>query len=114
MNPDDILNLLEREPIVYFGCTWSEIMSAAVSSFIKAFLGTLVLLILPLPFNKILLILVLVLVWLFLTSRSMSNLRKLRDGKPLHYEKHHKMMKRFNDFVSLDELKQNERNNFYK
>lgn len=108
--PDSVLDSLEREPIVYFGCTWSEIVNAVIRGALVSVPTTLVLVLLPWPFSRVIVVIPFFVIWLLVTRFTMSNLRKLRTGKPLFYEKHVMMLKRRNPFVNPVNLKQTERN----
>ena len=108
--PEIVLTDLEREPIVYFGCTWSEITNAIARGFMIALPVTILLALFPLPFTRMIAIIPFFGIWLWFTNLTMKRLRTLRSGKPLFYERHIRMVKTSNAFIDLSKLKQTERN----
>lgn len=108
--PEIVLTDLEREPIVYFGCTWSEIVNAITRGFLVALPITIVLAIFPLPFSRVIAVVPFFGIWLWVTNSTMKKLRTLRAGKPLFYERHIRMVKVKNPFIDPSTMKQTERN----
>lgn len=93
MKPDSVLTELEREPVIYFGCTWSEITRALRSALLFAVVaGALVAfvlgLLLPGPAVFAATALIVVLATGFRTWRQLQKTGRMRAGKPLFYEKH--------------------------
>lgn len=92
--PQQLLTELEREPVIYFGCTWSEIVGQLRKSAFIAFLTAIVLsaglAALSLPFQAVFPIctVVFIIITLLLTKIFLQGIAKLRSGKPLFYEKH--------------------------
>ena len=85
-----LIHLNRREPIVYFGCTWTEIKaciwrSAAISlpltGGLMAVSSIPVLMFVPGLF-----------VWLVLTRMFLNHINRHRAGKPLYYERHKKAL----------------------
>jgi len=91
MKPSLPLHALEREPIVYFGCTWSEIVTSAWRGAAGALLVTAALVVLTRSPAGIA---VGLLVWVGLSYALMYRLHATRAGKPLHYEVHARAVKR--------------------
>lgn len=88
MKPEQTLHQLDREPLVAFGCTWSEIKAALYQSGAVAWL-TLVGLVLWLRSPGVV---GLVLVgWLALAFVLLQRIHRFRAGKPLHFERHRKI-----------------------
>lgn len=90
MKPELALSDLEREPIVHFGCTWTELKrclyrSAALAG--PATLGAMVLLPSPAWVAPGLV------GWLGLAYALTRHIHKHRAGKPLYYERHRKAVK---------------------
>lgn len=92
--PTQLLTELEREPIIFFGCTWSEIVGQLRKA---GFIGLLVamalstlLVSLSLPFQVIFPVatVTFILSLLALTRFFLKSISRLRAGKPLFYEKH--------------------------
>ncbi|MBK8185636.1 MAG: DUF3487 family protein [Candidatus Competibacteraceae bacterium] len=87
MKPDQTLHQLDREPLVYFGCTWTEIKAALHQSGAAAVIvlvGLVMLLRSPV-------VLALVLVgWLALAYALLHRIHRFRAGKPLYFERHRK------------------------
>ncbi|MBK8168633.1 MAG: DUF3487 family protein [bacterium] len=91
MKPDLPLHALEREPIVYFGCTWSEIVTSAWRGAAIALLVTAALVVLTRSPGGLA---VGLLVWVGFSYAFMYRLHATRAGKPLHYEVHARAVKR--------------------
>ena len=108
--PDTVLSELEREPIVYWGCTWTEIMRATLKGLSISFMATVVLIILPTPISKLLLIIPFIGIWVIVTRRTLNKISKLRVGKPLFYERHVTLVKKPGLYIDPESLKQCERN----
>lgn len=90
MKPEQTLHQLDREPLVSFGCTWSEIKVALYQSGAVAWL-TLVGLVLWLRSPGVL---GLVLVgWLALAYVLLQRIHRFRAGKPLYFERHRKIVR---------------------
>lgn len=90
MKPDLTLSDLEREPIVHFGCTWTELKlclgrSAALT--VPATVGAMALLPSPAWVAPGLV------GWLGLAYALTRHIHKHRAGKPLYYERHRKAVK---------------------
>lgn len=92
--PSQLLTELEREPIVYFGCTWTEISRALYRSTIISLLTAIALAAviwsLGLLFQIVFAIsaATMFIMILLLTRGSLRGIAKHRVGKPLFYEKH--------------------------
>ncbi len=110
MKPEATLTYLEREPLVYFGCTWSEIKKAVLTALLISVLVQVVLFSAPLPFGKMLTIIPSVVLWLFLSSMFMRRIRAMRTGKPLYYDRHLRLVKNTRNYIQPDDLVQVERN----
>ncbi len=87
MKPSLPLTELEREPLVHFGCTWTEIkrcvrQSAAVT------LPLTLLVMFTVPGMAILGMIPGLLIWLGLSYLMTRHIQKYRAGKPLYYERH--------------------------
>ena len=109
--PDTVLSAIEREPIVYWGCTWSEIVKATTRGVTISLPCTLLIILIPLPVSKIIVVLPFIGIWAFVTRGTLRKISKLRTGKPLFYEKHVTMVRRPNNkFINPTDLKQCERN----
>ncbi len=108
--PDTVLSELEREPVVYWGCTWSEIMRAILKGLSISFMVTVVLIIVPTPISKLLLIIPFIGIWIIITRKTLKKISKLRVGKPLFYERHVSLVKKTGVYIDPDRLKQCERN----
>ncbi|SUO96669.1 DUF3487 family protein [Suttonella ornithocola] len=114
MKPSMILTELEREPIVYFGCTWTEIIRATQSGMMMgAILGLVVGASVGILVNGGIGFLC---GFLFLmgssaviTMRKLGKIRTLRAGRPLFYEKH-VLNYRSSKFVQPAKRYQRERN----
>lgn len=94
MKPQQVLTQLEREPIVHFGCTWSEIMGQLRKGMLFGFMSStvfgvfLALLGLDFPIIFVSSMILLVIVTIIVTRLNMHTIAKNRAGKPLYYEKH--------------------------
>lgn len=91
MKPSLPLHALEREPIVYFGCTWSEIVTSAWRGAAIALLVTAALVVLTRSPGGLA---VGLLVWVGSSYAFMYRQQSTRAGKPLHYEVHVRAVKR--------------------
>ncbi|MCB1713528.1 MAG: DUF3487 family protein [Candidatus Competibacteraceae bacterium] len=87
MKPELTLTELEREPIVYFGCTWSEIKGCIRRAALITLPLMLALMALA-PGAVVLWFIPGLLGWLGLSYRLTQYIRKYRAGKPLYYERH--------------------------
>ena len=93
MKPETTLSELEREPIVYFGCTWTEIKQSLWRGAAGALPATLIgMLWLPLP--ALPLLIPGVVGWLLLAYLQLRHIRRHRAGKPLYYERHRALLRR--------------------
>ncbi|MBS9781382.1 MAG: hypothetical protein KGV56_02700 [Gammaproteobacteria bacterium] len=118
--PTALLTELEREPIVYFGCTWTEIIRQLMRSAGIAFALALVLAwgvsLLGFRFPTIFTVFsasFLIFTLLF-TRFSLRHIAKHRIGKPLFYEKHIGIY-RSSQFIQPQHITyQRERNNAAK
>ncbi len=118
--PAQLLTELEREPVVYAGCTWTEISrqlyhSTLIGFFIALALGV-GLWVLGLIFPVIFVISSFTMfIWAFIFTRSgLKKIAKNRIGKPLFYEKHINIYKS-NRFVQPQRIVfQRERNHANK
>lgn len=91
MKPDLTLSELEREPIVYFGCTWSEIKTCIWRGAAVALPVTLGLMMLgPLP---VLMLVPGLLLWVGAAYGFTQYIHRHRAGKPLFYEMHRTRVK---------------------
>lgn len=93
MKPDFVLNELEREPIVYFGCTWTEIKNCLWRSAALVLPLTLALIILA-PGMTVLGFVPGLLGWITLAYVYTQRIRKFRVGKPMYYERHRQRVRR--------------------
>ncbi|TVR65501.1 MAG: DUF3487 family protein [Candidatus Competibacteraceae bacterium] len=92
MKPELALTQLEREPIVQFGCTWSEIQRCIWRGAALALPATLAaMFVLPAP--PMLMLVPGVLGWLGLTYGLTRHIHRHRAGKPLYYERHRKAVR---------------------
>jgi len=109
MKPDHTLSQLEREPIVYWGCTWSEIKKCLWRGGAFAALATLAgMLFLPLP---VFWLVPGLLLWWGLAYAMTQMIRAQRVGKPLHYERHCQTVRAYGaPFLSAGRIYQVERN----
>lgn len=109
MKPELTLGQLEREPIVHFGCTWTEIKTCVWSGASLALpltVGAMVLV--PLP---LLLVVPGLLLWLGLAYGFTQRIHRQRAGKPLYYERHRRTVKATaTPFVRADRVYQAQRN----
>ena len=91
MKPDHTLSQLEREPIVYFGCTWSEIKTCLWRGGALAAITTALLMMLtPLP---VLWLVPGLLLWWGLAYGFTQRIHAQRVGKPLYYERHRRAVR---------------------
>lgn len=93
MKPSAILSELEREPVVYFGCTWSEIgntlRKGLVIGLISASIaGVSASLILTVSISLVIGMIVMLLATVAYTRLMLRRIASLRAGKPLFYERH--------------------------
>lgn len=93
MKPSAILSELEREPVVYFGCTWTEIGNSLRKGIVVGLIAAILAGIVASIFMSISLSLVLSMVAMLATTTlyTRTRLRRiagLRAGKPLFYERH--------------------------
>lgn len=92
--PQQLLTELEREPVIYFGCTWSEIVGqlrkAGFVGLVAAIVISAVLVSLSLPFQLVFPIAMVMFIatTLVLTRYFLKAISSLRAGKPLFYERH--------------------------
>lgn len=92
--PQQLLTELEREPIVYLGCTWTEIISqlyksAGVSLLIAICLSaTFGFLGFQFPTIFAVFMMAFLILTLVITRAVLKRIAKNRIGKPLFYEKH--------------------------
>jgi hypothetical protein len=109
MKPDHTLSQLEREPIVYFGCTWSEIKTCLWRGGALAALATLAcMLFLPLP---VFWLVPGLLLWWGLAYGFTQRIHAQRVGKPLYYERHRRAVRaRSAPFIPAGRIYQAERN----
>lgn len=106
--PDHALHELDREPIVHFGCTWSEIKRCTGKAFVAVLPMTLMAL-LTLRLAPLLCAAGL-LAWLGLTRFFIYRIHRNRAGKPLHFEQHQQAIKRLGaPFISAQTLYQSQR-----
>ena len=108
--PDSVLDTLEREPIVHFGCTWSEITNAITRGFLISLPITLCLSVIPWPFSRVMVMIPFFVIWGVVTRTTMARIRTLRTGKPLFYERHVRMVKHNSPFINPASFLQPERN----
>ena len=102
------LNELDREPIVQFGCTWSEIQRCIRQASLVVLPLTLIAM-LSLRFAAIWFAVGL-LAWLGLTRFLIYTLQRARSGKPLYYEHHRKAIHRLGaPFVRAGQIYQSQR-----
>lgn len=93
MKPQHSLNELEREPIVYFGCTWSEIKRCIRRAAAIMAPLTLVMMV-AIPGMRVLALVPGLLGWVGLAYLYTQQIRALRVGKPLYYETHQHQVRR--------------------
>ena len=84
MKPELTLSELEREPIVYFGCTWTEIQRAVrrPALLVVPAVG------LAFGLGQPLALIPAVLAWVLISAFMLRQIRTHRAGKPLYYEQH--------------------------
>lgn len=87
MKPELTLTQLEREPLVHFGCTWSEIKTCVWRGGAMALPITAGLMALA-PVPPLLLLAPGLLLWLGLAYGCTQHIHRHRAGKPLYYERH--------------------------
>ena len=88
MKPGQTLHQLDREPLVYFGCTWTEIKAALYQSGAVALLALIGLVLLWRSPGVVGLVLV---GWLALAYGLLRRIHRFRAGKPLYFERHRKI-----------------------
>ncbi|MCB1810679.1 MAG: DUF3487 family protein [Candidatus Competibacteraceae bacterium] len=93
MKPELTLTELEREPIVYFGCTWSEIKGCIRRAALMVLPLMLALMALA-PGALVLWFIPGLLGWLGLSYLLTQHIRKYRAGKPLYFERHRRHARR--------------------
>lgn len=103
--PNLPLNQLEREPIVHFGCTYSEIIRCGVSGIFKGFFPGLLASFIHISLG----ILLGFILWLVMTSLIMKKLARTRADKPIFYE-NHLVTKKRGGFIKPGISYQRERN----
>lgn len=104
--PNTTLNQLERDPVVHFGCTYSEIQRSGVMSFIKGFIPVFIA---GCFINVSLSILAGFILWLVLCSVTMKKIARTRADKPLFYDIH-LLRKKAGRFIKPNIVYQTERN----
>lgn len=91
MKPDLTLSELEREAMVYFGCTWSEIKTCIWRGAAVALPVTLGLMALgPMP---VLMLVPGLLLWMGAAYGCTQHIHRHRAGKPLFHERHRTRVK---------------------
>lgn len=88
MKPNQTLHQLDQEPLVYFGCTWTEIKAALHQSGAVALLALIGLVLLLRSPGVLGLVLV---GWLALAYFLLRRIHRFRAGKPLYFERHRKI-----------------------
>lgn len=91
MKPELTLAQLEREPIVHFGCTWSELKTCIWRGGAMALPVTAGLMGLA-PVPPLLLLVPGLLLWLGLAYGCTQHIHRHRAGKPLYYERHRRQV----------------------
>jgi hypothetical protein len=87
MKPDQTLDQLDREPLVYFGCTWTEIKAALYQSGAAAVLALIGL---TLWLRSPVVLAIGLVGWLALAYALLRRIHHHRAGKPLYFERHRK------------------------
>ncbi len=88
MKPNQTLHQLDQEPLVYFGCTWTEIKAALYQSGAAAVLALIGLVLLLRSPAVVGLALV---GWLAGAYGLLRRIHRFRAGKPLYFERHRKI-----------------------
>jgi len=88
MKPDQTLDQLDREPLVYFGCTWTEIKAALYQSGAAAVVALIGL---TLWLRSPVVLAIGLVGWLALAYALLRRIHHHRAGKPLYFERHRKI-----------------------
>ena len=88
MKPNQTLHQLDREPLVYFDCTWTEIKATLHQSGAATLLASIGLVLLLRSPAVVGLALV---GWLALAYFLLHRIHRFRAGKPLYFERHRKI-----------------------
>ena len=107
MKPGSILSEMEREPVIFFGCTWSEVTSALRQGLA---VGALVAALAAIPAVIAIAMFTMMAVTFFATRRQLRKIAELRAGRPLFYERHAQTHTNSNIFIQPARRYQRERN----
>lgn len=115
MKPGSILSEMEREPVIFFGCTWSEVTSAlrqglAVGALVAALAAIGAATLLRIPAVIAIAMFTMMAVTFFATRRQLRKIAELRAGRPLFYERHAHTHRNPNSFIQPARRYQRERN----
>lgn len=104
MKPGSILSEMEREPIIFFGCTWSEVTSAlrqglAVGALVAALVAIGAATLLRIPAMIAIAMFTMMAVTFLATRRHLRKIAELRAGRPLFYERHAHTHRNPNSFI---------------
>lgn len=115
MKPGSILSEMEREPVIFFGCTWSEVTSAlrqglAVGALVAVLTAIGAAALLRIPAVIAIAMCTMMAVTFFATRRHLRKIAGLRAGRPLFYERHAQTHKNPKLFIQPARRYQRERN----
>ena len=115
MKPGSILSEMEREPVIFFGCTWSEVTSAlrqglAVGALVAALVAIGATTLFRIPAVIAIAMFTMMAVTFLATRRHLRKIAKLRAGRPLFYERHAHTHRNPNSFIQPARRYQRERN----
>lgn len=115
MKPGSILSEMEREPVIFFGCTWSEVTSAlrqglAVGALVAVLTAIGAAALLRIPAVIAIAMCTMMAVTFFATRRHLHKIADLRAGRPLFYERHAQTHKNPKIFIQPARRYQRERN----
>ena len=115
MKPGSILSEMEREPVIFFGCTWSEVTSAlrqglAVGALVAALAAISAATLFRIPAMIAIAMFTMMAVTFLATRRHLRKIAELRAGRPLFYERHAHTHRNPNSFIQPARRYQRERN----
>lgn len=115
MKPGSILSEMEREPVIFFGCTWSEVTSAlrqglAVGALVAALAAISAATLFRIPAVIAIAMFTMMAVTFLATQRHLRKIAELRAGRPLFYERHAHTHRNPNSFIQPARRYQRERN----
>ena len=115
MKPGSILSEMEREPVIFFGCTWTEVTSGlrqglAVGALVAALTAIGAAALLRIPAVIAIAMFTMMAGTFFATRRHLRKIAALRAGRPVFYERHAQTHKNPNIFIQPARRYQRERN----